>query len=74
MKMQPAKILPSMQSVKVNAAYDKEKFNVCWSLLFSPFIPEFLKWTLPSLNLDTSIEQNTGFNQKSITDGKQCRS
>ena len=32
----------------------------------NPFIPKFLKWTLPSLNLDTFIVTNRGFSQKSI--------
>ena len=27
----------------------------------NPFIPEFLKWTLPSLNLDMSIDANGRF-------------
>ena len=29
---------------------------------FNPFNPEFLKWTLPSLNLDTSIVANSKIN------------
>ena len=35
---------------------------------FNSFTPEFLKWTLPSLNVDTSIVANRGFSQKSITE------
>ena len=34
---------------------------------------EFLKWTLPSLNLFTSIVANSGFSQKSVMNRKQCR-
>ena len=30
----------------------------------NPFIPVFLKWTLPSLNLNTSISTNRGFSLK----------
>ena len=30
--------------------------------------PEFLKWTLPSLNLDTFFVANRGFRMKSITE------
>ena len=31
---------------------------------FNPFIPEFLKWTLPSLNLDISTAAKNGFHSK----------
>ena len=34
-------------------------------LLFNPFIPEFLKWALPSLNLFRTIDQNRGLSQES---------
>ena len=30
----------------------------------NPFTPEFITWTLPSPNLDTSIVANRGFNLK----------
>ena len=33
-------------------------------LMINPFIPEFLKWTLPSLNLDMSTASNRGFSVK----------
>ena len=29
--------------------------------MLNPLIPEFLKWTLPCLNLDTSTDANRGF-------------
>ena len=32
---------------------------------FNPFIPRFLKWTLPFLNLDMSIDVNKRFSLKS---------
>ena len=35
---------------------------------FNPFIPECLKWTLPSLNLDTFIVANRGFTHKSVAE------
>ena len=43
------------------------KANVCIDF-FYPFIPEFLKWTLISLNLDPSIVTYRGFSQKLITE------
>ena len=30
----------------------------------NPFTSEFLKWTIPSMNLDISIDANRGFSQK----------
>ena len=33
-----------------------------------PFIPEFLKWTLPFLNLDLYYDANRGFSLKSKTE------
>ena len=41
---------------------------------FNPFTPEFMKWTLPSLNLNISIVANRDVSQKSKQNGKQCRS
>ena len=41
--------------------------------LLSPFIHEFLKWPLPFLNLDLSIDANRGFSLNQIHNGKQCR-
>ena len=32
-------------------------------LFFNPFTPKILTWTWPSLNVDTSIVANRGFNQ-----------
>ena len=32
--------------------------------LANPFTPEFLKWTLPSLNLNMSTDANRGFSLK----------
>ena len=32
--------------------------------IINPFIPEFLQWTLPSLNLDTSINANRDIRKK----------
>ena len=41
---------------------------------FDPFIPVFLQWTLPSLNLDSSIIAN-GISVKYLeSNGKHCRS
>ena len=37
----------------------------------NPFIPKFLKWTLPSLNLNLSIDSNRGFSQKAKQNSKQ---
>ena len=37
------------------------------TFFYNPLTSEFLKWTLPSLNLDTYIVANRGFSQKSIT-------
>ena len=34
----------------------------------NPFDPEFMKWTLSSLNLDTPIVANRGSSQNSVTD------
>ena len=34
---------------------------------FNPFIPAFLKWTLPSLNLDMSADAKRGFSIKAKT-------
>ena len=31
-----------------------------------PFTPEFLKWSLPSLNLDKSIIENRSFSLNSV--------
>ena len=36
--------------------------------LINPFIPEFLMWTLPSLNLDMSTDGKRGFSLKSKTE------
>ena len=41
------------------------------SILLNPFIHEFLKWTIPSLNLDMSTNANRGFNLKSNTECAQ---
>ena len=40
----------------------------CAGCLFNPFIPEFLKWTLTSLNLDTFTDVNRGLSLKSKTE------
>ena len=39
---------------------------ICASIIVAliPFIPEFLKQTLPSLNLDMSSDENRGFSLK----------
>ena len=34
-----------------------------FKIQLDPFIPEFLKWILPSLNLVRTIVPNTGFSQ-----------
>ena len=39
----------------------------------NPFIPKFLKWTLPSFNFVRTIVPNSGLSQKSKQNGKQCR-
>ena len=39
-----------------------------WLILINPFTLEFLKLTLPSLNLDTSIVADRDLNKKSIID------
>ena len=39
-----------------------------YSTYLNTFIPEFLKWTFPSLNLDMSTDVNRGFIQKSKTE------
>ena len=36
--------------------------------LINPFIPEFLKWTIPPLNLDLSTDAHRGFSWKSKTE------
>ena len=36
--------------------------------ILNPFIPEFLKWTLPFLNLDMSTDANRGFSLKPKTE------
>ena len=36
-------------------------------LVVNSFIPKFLKWTLPYLNLDMSTDANKGFSLKSKT-------
>ena len=36
-------------------------------IMINPFIPKFLRWTLPSLNSDTSIVTNMDISQKSRT-------
>ena len=38
------------------------------TIIINPFMLEFLIWTLPSQNLDTSIVANRGFSQKPKTD------
>ena len=38
----------------------------------NPFIPEFLKWTLPSLILDRTIVSNRDLSQIPKQNGKQC--
>ena len=37
-------------------------------LCLNLFTPEFLTWTIPTLNLDTSIVANRGFSQKTKTE------
>ena len=37
-------------------------------VIFNLFTLEFMKWTLPSLNLDTFIVTNTDFSHKSTTE------
>ena len=37
-------------------------------LRFNPFTPEFPRWILPSLNLDSSTDANRGFSLKSETE------
>ena len=39
----------------------------------NPFTLDSLKWTLPSLNLDKSVDENRGLILKSKQNGKQCR-
>ena len=41
---------------------------------FEPFIPEFLKWTLPFLNLVRAIATNRGLSKNQSNSCKQCRS
>ena len=41
--------------------------------LFTPFIPEFRKWTVLSLNLVRTIVQNRGHSQKLKHNDKQCK-
>ena len=36
--------------------------------LLNPFTPEFLKWTFPSLNLDTSIAANRDISKQPTTE------
>ena len=41
------------------------KTHCVYPIHFNSFIPEFLKWTLPSLNLELSTDVNVGFSVKS---------
>ena len=50
---------------------DREVYKSHWCI--HTFIPEFLKWTLPFLNLELSTNANRGFSLKSKQhNGKQC--
>ena len=42
----------------------KEYFKMSSGTFLNSFIPEFLKQTLPSLDLDMSIDTNRGFSLK----------
>ena len=45
-----------------------------WMRPINHFIPEFQKWTLPSLKLVNTVVRKRGPNQKSKQNGKRCRS
>ena len=40
---------------------DYDKVSVIPSFVLNPFTPEFLMWSLPSLNLGSSIVENRSF-------------
>ena len=49
-------------------------FVIQISTTLNPFITEFLKWTLPSLNLDTSILANRGSVRNQLQNDKMANS
>ena len=69
-----------------SAVFYRKCFDICWfssSIFFSflllqhclnSFNPEFLTWTLPSLNLDTFNVANRVSVKNQKQSGKQCRS
>ena len=58
--------------IRTTCPNSQGKYGIRCSL--NPFIPEFLKWTPPSLNFDMSTDANWSFGLKSRTYDKQCRS
>ena len=45
--------------------FDRWSINGFYDLIFNPFVPEFMKWIIPSLNLDTPTDANRNFSLKS---------
>ena len=68
----------SVNTLKIQTSATS-KLNIMYAchgsgIVYNPFITEFLKWTLPSLNIARTINPNRGPSLKWQQKGKQCRS
>ena len=57
-------------NVVILVIHDRKSFM----RILSAFIPNFLTWTLPPLNLASTIVPNKGLSQTLKQNDKQCRS